>query len=161
MEVLLEQRTNNLEFDGEEWNREVTCWQFVMGDNANVSRLVGDTIGKRVTASMIRRPGGMELLKEVIREEMAATYGYYIEETENFDYLPEYCEFKILVKVDTNGNYHMMKMYQDGQWWRKWVGVQPTDIGPLTGQKITNPLYECLEGEDEVFFIDVYIDEWY
>ena len=151
-----ELRVSIYEYDGEEWASESTCWQFVIGDNTNESRLVGDTIGKRVTASQIRKFGTW-ILRMVIEEELARKYGYVVEETEDAFDLPEEAEFKMAILVSPEGMYHMMRMYPDGSWWRKWAGVQPTDIGPVTGGKIFNPIHECFEGY-ELFFMDVYRD---
>lgn len=153
-----ELRVKIYEYDGEEWTTESTCWQFVIGDNTSGSRLVGDTIGKRVTASQIRKYGTW-ILKMVIEEELSNMYGYVIEETEDAYDLPEEADFKIAVLISEEGMYHMMRMYPDGSWWRKWAGVQPTDIGPVTGEKIFNPFHECFEGY-ELFFLNVYREEW-
>ena len=149
-------RVTMYEFDGEEWTSESTCWQFAIGDNTKESRLVGDTIGKRVTASQIRKYGTY-ILRAVIEEELAANYGYFVEETEDAFDLPEEAEFKMAILISPEGMYHMMRMYPDGSWWRKWAGVQPTDVGPVTGGKIFNPIHECFDGY-ELFFMDVYRD---
>lgn len=160
MEHMLRVNTDNFDsFDDEEWwTPESTCWQFAIGDNSEGSRLVGDTIDQRVTASQIRRDG-LWILKDCIERELYETYGYMVEETIDAYDLPEEALFKMAILVDETGKYHMMRMYRDGTWWRKWAGVQPTDIGPVTGGKIVNPLHECLKGH-KIFFMDVYRDEW-
>ena len=153
-----ELQANIYEYDGEEWTIESTCWQFAIGDNTSGSRLVGDTIAQRVTASKIREVG-TGILKNVIERELYSTYGFIVEETEDAFNLPEEAEFKMAVLISEEGKYHMMRMYHDGNWWRKWAGVQPTNIGPVTGRVIFNPLQECPDGY-EIFFMDVYRDEW-
>lgn len=158
MEQMLQVTATGYEFDEEDWTREATCWQFAVGDNSECSRLVGDILGKRVTASKIRKFGTC-LLREVIQEELDY-YGYFSEETEDAFDLPDEAAFKIAVLVSSDGKYHMMKMFPDGSWWRKWAGVQPTNIGPVTGRKISNPLNECFEDCYEIFFYDVYQEEW-
>lgn len=141
------------EFDGEFWESGASCWQFAIGLNTDETLLIGDIIDRRVTASQIRQNGSY-ILKSVISAELEFL-GFMSEETVDAYDLPEDALFKLAFLIDSDQKYHVIKMFPDGSWWRKWAGVQPTDIGAVTGRKIVSPLYECFE-DHEVFFVDVY-----
>lgn len=140
-------------FGGEEWEGSASCWQFALGLNCSGTMLIGDIIGERVTASQIRKKG-IYVLKYTVFEELDYLGFMYEESPDEYD-LPEDAAFKLAIMVSPEGMYHVMKMFPNGEWWRKWNGVQPTNIGPMTGHRILSPTHECTD-DYEYFFVDVY-----
>lgn len=123
-----------LTFSSSEWNDcpDANCYPYALGLKVNNSFLIGDFIGKRVTAST---PNWKKIM--VLKEEMLSL-GLSFFECESDSTVPENYG-KIWIQIfDSTNRYHFIRQDSDGLWSHKSSYKKP-NRNDISGFEILDP----------------------
>lgn len=109
-----------LDYNHEEWERYLgaNCYPYSLGMKTNEAFLVGDLIGRRLTAK------DSDAIKKYILRTELEELGFEVEECDVYDISDD--GFKIYFQVDEKtGEYHLIRCDSDGFWSHKAADYLP------------------------------------